>query len=169
MQMIDATLCFPLRDRTTEILLGRKAEKIGMGCWNGYGGKIEPGETQRLAAVREFKEETAGVIVFPQHLEKVAILNCHNTNADGSAFLCKVHVYFSRYWVGKPQETEEMRNPTWFSIWRLPLSEMMPADRIWLPRILEGQKIIATIAYGPNQRNLLEDVIIEEVDTLPEN
>ena len=41
-----------------EILLLNREKPSWMGCWNGVGGKIEPGETPVCAAVRETFEET---------------------------------------------------------------------------------------------------------------
>ena len=40
---LNATLCYPIRDN--KILLVLKAQKIGQGCWNGYGGGIDGGKT----------------------------------------------------------------------------------------------------------------------------
>lgn len=42
------------------VLLGLKKRGFGTGKWNGFGGKVEPGETIRQAAIREMKEE-AGI------------------------------------------------------------------------------------------------------------
>jgi len=44
----------------TSLLLGLKMRGFGVGKWNGFGGKVERGESIRQAAVRECKEE-AGV------------------------------------------------------------------------------------------------------------
>ena len=49
------TLVF-LRD-ATRVLLGMKKRGFGVGKWNGFGGKVEPGETVVEAAAREVTEE----------------------------------------------------------------------------------------------------------------
>lgn len=41
--LLKAVIVFPLRRRS--VLLAKKAEKIGAGCWNGYGGGIVESET----------------------------------------------------------------------------------------------------------------------------
>ena len=41
-----------------QLLLGRKKRGFGEGKWNGFGGKLEPGETVEEAAVRELQEES---------------------------------------------------------------------------------------------------------------
>ena len=46
----DYTLLFVRKD--DEILLGMKKRGFGTGKWNGFGGKIEAGETIEQAAVR---------------------------------------------------------------------------------------------------------------------
>lgn len=40
-----------------EVLLGMKKRGFGQGKWNGFGGKVEPGETVAAAALRELQEE----------------------------------------------------------------------------------------------------------------
>ena len=39
------------------ILLGLKKRGFGEGKWNGFGGKVTPNESVRLANIREMKEE----------------------------------------------------------------------------------------------------------------
>ena len=164
--LLNATLCFLIRDN--KVLLGFKTEKIGKDCWNGYGGGIEEGETPKLAALRELKEET-DMVALPDSLEKVAIVDFHNTKSDGSTFVCRVHVYLVSQWTGDPRVSEEMINSTWFDIGRLPLDKMMPADREWLPVVLSGKKIIATAKLGPFQKTLLEEVKLQQVDSFPDD
>lgn len=162
-ELTQATCCFPLKDN--KILLAIKAKYIGQGCWNGYGGGIETGENPAEAAVRELEEESGGVIASPENLEKVAEIDFHNTKSDGKIFVCKVHFYLVRDWRGEIRETEEMLNPTWFEINNLPIDELMPADKYWLPVVLSGKKIKASPKLGPFQKILLEDFEIEEVDS----
>lgn len=49
-------------DAKDQILLGMKKRGFGMGKWNGFGGKVEPGETIEEGALREMAEES-GVCV----------------------------------------------------------------------------------------------------------
>jgi hypothetical protein len=44
----------------SSVLLGLKKRGFGAGKWNGFGGKVEQGESIRTAAIREMKEE-AGI------------------------------------------------------------------------------------------------------------
>ena len=128
----NATVCFPVREN--EIHLGMKMKNIGKGCWNGWGGGIEETDKSiKEAAIRELKEETEEVVALAEHLEKIAIVDFHNTKTDGGTFICKVHFYLVKQWTGEVRETDEMIMPTWFSIDNLPFAKMMPADRHWLP------------------------------------
>ena len=160
----NATLCFLIKEN--KVLLAMKADKIGKDCWNGYGGGIENGESPNQSAIRELEEE-AGVVTFAEVMEKVAIVDFHNTKSDGKQFVCRVYVYLVRRWSGEPQETEEMLTPTWFEIDNLPFSQMMPADRIWLPYVLSGKKIMAEAHLGPFQKTLIKDVVVDQVTELP--
>ncbi len=66
-----------------------------------------------------------------------------------------VHVYFVREWVGEPQATEEMV-PSWFFEEIIPYDEMWPADRYWLPRVLDGRYVTARFEYAPDQTTILK-------------
>ncbi|MFH1990464.1 MAG: 8-oxo-dGTP diphosphatase [Patescibacteria group bacterium] len=163
--LLNATLCFLVKN--DKVLLGFKTQKIGKDCWNGYGGGINEEETPRQAALRELKEE-ASIIVSSESLEKMAIVGFHNTKSDGSNFICRVHVYLASQWKGEPQATEEMINPTWFDIKHLP-DKIMPADKYWLPVVLNGKKIIVTAKLGPFQKTLLGEVELHHVDSFPDD
>ena len=54
------TLC--LITKEDNILLGMKKRGFGTGIWNGFGGKVQKGESIEEATVRETKEE-AGIDV----------------------------------------------------------------------------------------------------------
>ncbi len=165
--LYNAVVCYLARN--DEFLMAFKTEKIGAGCWNGYGGGIETGETPVMATVREFWEETHpdednGVVIYPENLEKIAEIDFHNMKSNGEIFVCKVHFYLTNNWSGEPKDTKTMINPTWFSKDNLP-KRLMPADLDFLPKILTGKKIKATYYYGPFQKELIKDSEVEYVDS----
>ena len=45
-----------------KVLLGMKKRGFGEGKWNGFGGKVEAGETIIEAAAREVKEECGYIV-----------------------------------------------------------------------------------------------------------
>lgn len=151
--MIQATLLFLLRDQ--EICLGMKTSGFGTGRWNGFGGKIEEGETKEEAAVREMQEES-GVVLSLNDVEYVADLTLYNSAGAEPPF--QVHVFFARVWQGDPQEIEKMR-PKWFPLEQIPYEEMWPDDPYWLPRVLQGEKLKATFWLNEDNTKIVDSVI----------
>lgn len=141
--MRDTSLVFPLRS-DGRILLGRKRRGMGFGKWNGFGGKIEAGETMRECAARELWEE-CGLQVRPEDLEMVGDLYFHQPS--DTAWSHAGIVYLARNWVGEPYVSEEME-PRWFLPSEFPYEEMWMSDRIWVPMILEGKKIRGTVYFA---------------------
>ncbi|ROT75660.1 putative 7,8-dihydro-8-oxoguanine triphosphatase [Penaeus vannamei] len=91
-----------------KILLGYKKRGFGQGRWNGFGGKVEPGETPEQAAIRETKEE-AGVDLSVGAVEKVGELEF---TFEGEDILMHVMVYASGSYQGTPAESEVARHRT---------------------------------------------------------
>lgn len=152
-KLLEATLGFLIKDK--KVWLAVKTRNIGKGCWNGYGGGVELEDKNLVECLKietktECKVEIKGV-------EKVAIIDFHNTKTDGETFVCKVHIFWIKDWEGIPQESEEMATPTLFEINNLPLEKMMPADKEWLPLVLAGKKLIAEYFYGPFQKELTKE------------
>lgn len=123
-----ATLLFVIR--SGEILLIRKKRGLGAGKINGPGGRIEPGETPRQAAVRETQEE---LCVTPTGVEERGVLHFQFT--DGYSLRCTVFV--AADCIGEPVETEEAV-PLWTSLDRIPFEEMWADDIHWLPGVISG-------------------------------
>lgn len=146
-----------------KLLLCEKMRKIGQGRLVPYGGNIEPGETEVDAVVREVAEESGGCLVDSQKMIKVSIGYFYTHKDNGELVLANVHTYLSDKWQGVPQDTEEMKNPTWYDIKNLPLDRQFPVDRYWLPQALLGQKTIVEAHYTPNQESLIGEVKITNV------
>src|SRR5216683_2365433 len=52
-----------IKDRGGRLLLIRRGHEPGAGLWSLPGGRIEPGETDQQAVVREIREETGLIVV----------------------------------------------------------------------------------------------------------
>lgn len=148
------TLCLVVRDR--EILLGMKKRGFGAGRWNGFGGKLEPGETIEDGAKRETKEE-CGIAI--ERMEEVGIHEFEFENDRGE--ILEVHVFRVDRWDGEPAETEEMR-PKWFAFADIPYDDMWPDDRFWFPIFLAGKRFETKFLFGEDDRVLEQS--IEEKD-----
>ncbi|MEI6528234.1 MAG: NUDIX domain-containing protein [bacterium] len=150
----------------SKVLLAEKGAKIGKGFLNGYGGGIEEGETPEEAAEREFAEESGGATIRSDYLDKIAVADFHNRTSQGERFICRVHVFVVRQWMGGPKSTPDMLEPNWYEVRSLPVERLMLADRYWLPQALSGYKLLVKASYGPSQQTLDGEVEIKIVANL---
>jgi len=151
------TLCFVLRER--KILLGLKKRGFGAGRWNGFGGKLNPGESIEEAALRETEEES-GIRV--HNLEKVG--KHEFAFLDHPDEILEVHVFCSEEYSGEIIETEEMK-PCWFRYEDIPYAMMWPDDIYWLPLLLEGEKFQTRFLFGEND-TILEWSVEKGMDSI---
>jgi 8-oxo-dGTP diphosphatase len=161
-----ATLVFPRQG--SRIMLATKMRGIGVGYLNGWGGGVESGESIFDAMLREFREEAGGAEI-TDSIVASGVVRCHgvvhfrNFREDGTYIDCDVYVYFTPFWSGQIQSSEEMRSPGWHGIHNLPYLNLMPGDKFWLPRFARlepGEALEAWVVYGPEQRELLDDVLV---------
>ena len=125
------TLC--IIHQHPKVLLGMKKRGFGAGRWNGFGGKLEEGESIEESIKRETKEE-AGIDI--NNLNRIGIIEFEFENDPK---ILEVHVFKAENFVGEPTESGEMK-PQWFYIDEIPFSKMWPDDIIWMPLFLKGKK-----------------------------
>lgn len=125
------TLAFAFRD--DEILLGMKKKGLGVGRWNGFGGKVEESESIENAAIREFAEEAH---IQVSNLRKCGVLDF---SFENDPKVLEVHIFKTINFVGKPEESDEMI-PKWFSIDAIPFEQMWSDDPLWFPYMLAGKR-----------------------------
>ncbi len=136
MQRVILTLAFIVKDE--KILLGyKKKSGLGMGKWNGFGGKVQEGENVETAAKRELLEESVVTATF---LERRGIQEFIRAKAPDE--ILEVHVFLVKEYLGSPEETEEML-PRWFSLNKIPFEKMWDDDKYWLPVLLENRFFVA--------------------------
>jgi mutator protein MutT len=147
--MKQTTLVF-LRNNE-QLLLAMKKRGLGVHKWNGVGGKVGLDEPIEEAARRECQEEIG---VVPGALEKVAELSFFIPSAKVENF---VTVYIAREWEGEPRETEEMQ-PQWFALTDIPYDQMWADDALWLPQVLDNEKLIARFVLGADEQIIEQQV-----------
>lgn len=132
------SLCFIYDE--DRILLGMKKRGFGKGKWNGFGGKVEPGEMPVWAAVRELREESG---LSATRMTQRALFD-FVAESDGT--ILRVHVFAVDAYTGTPAESDEMR-PQWFLRSAIPYDDMWADDRYWLPRLLLGEQLLGTFFF----------------------
>lgn len=149
--MKPTTIVFPFR-RDGAVLLGKKLRGLGIGKWNGFGGKANPGEDFRQAAVRELAEES-GLIAMSEDLHEMARLEFVFKNRPELDQIATVYTLLQ--YSGAPKCTDEME-PQWFAPFSLPYEDMWAADRIWLPKILRGHLVEGKITFAEDTETVLD-------------
>ncbi len=122
------------------VLLGLKKRGFGAGKWNGFGGKVEPGETLLEAAVREMVEESGLTPLDARHVGSL------DFTFEGVGETLRVYVFTASAWTGEVTESEEMR-PQWWSVSDLPYESMWADDAHWLPLALAGRAFNGRFAF----------------------
>lgn len=155
--MIQATLVYCIKDDS--VLFAMKKRGFGIGKLNGYGGKVHSGERITEAAVRELFEE-AKISCEEADLEKFAELDFFFPEIPKEKDWDQtVHVFLLRKWWGKPQETDEMR-PEWHNTGSVPFDKMWVDDCLWLPRVLNREKMKASFTFAGKGDSVADHKII---------
>jgi len=116
-----------------KILLGMKKKGLGEGRWNGFGGKVEAGETIEEGMKREFFEECG------LEVKKVEPVGKIEFSWETKPTVLEVHFFKVIEYNGEPKESEEMK-PQWFEISKIPFEKMWKDDPYWMPLFLAGKK-----------------------------
>ncbi len=143
--------------KDNEILLGMKKRGFGKDRWNGFGGKLELGETTEQAMIREFDEE-AGIKVLKA--EKRGIINFE---FQGNPEILEMHIFKILEYLGHPRESDEMK-PEWFNADNLPFNQMWPDDPHWYPLFRSDKKFKGDILF--KDQNTILSSNIQETQTL---
>ncbi|NWX91463.1 8ODP triphosphatase, partial [Nothoprocta ornata] len=139
------------------VLLGMKKRGFGAGLWNGFGGKVQPGESIEEAARRELLEESGLTVDTLQKTGQITF------EFVGSSELMEVHIFRADDFHGEPKESEEMR-PQWFQLDEVPFNHMWPDDAYWFPLVLQ-KKLFRGYFKFQGQDTILEHTLkeVEEV------
>nr|XP_015804116.2 oxidized purine nucleoside triphosphate hydrolase isoform X1 [Nothobranchius furzeri] len=141
----------------SRVLLGMKKRGFGAGKWNGFGGKVQPGEGIENAARRELEEES-GLTV--DTLEKIGNIKFEFV---GETQLLDVHIFRADAFNGEPTESEEMR-PQWFDHDKIPFSQMWADDILWFPLMFQKKKFLGYFKFQGH--DVILSHTLEEVQEL---
>ncbi|XP_030646774.1 oxidized purine nucleoside triphosphate hydrolase [Chanos chanos] len=131
------------------VLLGMKKRGFGAGKWNGFGGKVQPGETIEQAARRELLEES-GLTV-----DALDLVGNLKFEFIGETELLDVHVFRADSYNGEPTESDEMK-PQWFDTDKIPFGQMWADDTLWFPLLLQRKKFRGYFKFQGH------DIIVEQ-------
>jgi|EP00945_MAST-04E_sp_MAST-4E-sp1_P002470 ADP-ribose pyrophosphatase YjhB (NUDIX family) len=136
-----STLVLVQKKQKQQILLGMKKRGFGVGKWNGFGGKVEAGESVFEGAIREIQEEA---FITPVGMRQAGLLAFDFP--DGSCKPLLVHVFKATEYEGEISESEEMK-PAWFANDAVPFEEMWEDDKLWFPYMFEDRPFVGRFTF----------------------
>lgn len=136
-----------------KILLGEKKRGFAKGTLNGIGGKQDPNETIEETMIRECEEEIG---VTPTIYEQVGKIS-FETWYKGEHSIMEMFIYNCYAFEGEIKETEEIL-PAWYDKNNIPFDRMLQDDKLWLPQVLQGNKVKGTVKFDKDMNMLYNDI-----------
>ena len=130
------TLVLP-RTAQGDYVLGKKKRGFGAGRVNGFGGKLDTGESYYTCAVRELQEESGLIAQELCWVGEVCAYFPLTYPTDKIAQ--QIYIFTCDNWSGELQETEEMI-PVILKPEEIDYADMWPDNALFLPLILSSQE-----------------------------
>ena len=125
------------------VLLIHKLTGHGAGKVNGPGGKLEAGETPLQCALRETREEVGITVPHAEHRGTFRFFDLVTEDWLG-------YIFVADRFSGEPSATPEAE-PFWCPLDALPFDRMWPDDRLWLPRVLAGERLRGSFLFEDSE------------------
>ena len=142
-------LCFLFRG--PDLLMIHKKRGQGAGKLNVPGGKLQPGESEQEAAIRETSEETG---LRPKGLRLAGRLEFYFPESEEWDNSCAVFTAEESTGALVP-ETEEC-SALWVPRASIPLEKMWDSDRLWLPLLLAGKPFHRAYVFDRHEKVVAE-------------
>eukprot|EP00941_MAST-03F_sp_MAST-3F-sp1_P003769 g3769.t1 len=164
------SLVFIIDWQAHKILLALKKRGFGAGKINGFGGKLENGETMLACAKRELLEEShlnikenclwhQGLLRF--HMKKDGMVDKSTGKVQKDLHVSVFSVDAEALGDQVAEETEEMK-PQWYNFDNVPFEKMWPDDKDWFPFLLEKKRFCGKFTF--RNENEIEDVVVKSFE-----
>lgn len=145
------------------VLLTMNSDRPNKITWNGIASVADSAIGQEI--IKDVYRLTK-LTMYEHDLKQVGMLHYFMIdNRDTRQKILTVTIYISHKWQGKAINTTGTR-PTWFDFNQIPYSDMTDDCKEWLPKILDGDKIIVEVysKLDPiSQNELIQEVLIRSI------
>nr|XP_021524479.1 7,8-dihydro-8-oxoguanine triphosphatase [Aotus nancymaae] len=135
------------------VLLGMKKRGFGAGRWNGFGGKVQEGETIEEGAKRDRISPTLAT-----HLISTVAGASVTGSVLGAAAGEEAH------WIASSSPLGTEMRPHWFQLDQIPFKDMWPDDSYWFPFLLQKKKFHGYFKF--QGQDTILDYTLREVDAV---
>ena len=149
-------LCLIENPDTHQLLMVRNLRGMNKGFYNFAGGKLNWGEDIRTALVREVKEETNLTLMGAKLVGRIDIVPADVKKVRADTKDCQVYVFYSDRYKGEPKAADKEVELYWFDKDKIPFENMRDNDRLWLPKVLNGEMV--NMKFRRDQDGKLVDV-----------
>ena len=119
--------------RDGAVLLVRRAHAPAKGLWSLPGGKVEPGEPVRAAAIRELKEETGVTAKLTRLLDVVDIIHRDRDGIVSAHYI--LTVFAARRLSGKARPASDAEAAAWVRVADLDRMKLTPGTADLIRRV----------------------------------
>lgn len=156
---VKAVVGYLIKDENLILGLRKKVSNgLGENLISGIGGKVEKGEKDEEALIREIDEEICVKVLEYRDMGRVRFLFPHKPSWNQD-----VKIYIADEWDGEPTETEAIMpinsiEDKALTKANIPLDRMWDDNSYWLPHVLSGKRIDAFYLFDENSKVIEEKI-----------